>query len=307
MNLNWRKIFIHEKGEVIFPASLRTDLSGFSFFAQLLRETRRVGDFVFNFTNVEWIEANLCAILGAIIKENQKYGAKFEFIKMNHPYLERTLTNNGFINIIKQPKIHLGSNSSHSGIPYKSFDMANENDVESYIYDFVLLSREVPKMSSGAKKKIYRSIFEIYQNSVLHSGADELYVCGQFYRGKKRMALTMVEIGRTFKDNVTSCKEEYALFTGVECLKWAVVSGNTTKPKTETGGLGIDLIREFLKMNGGKIQIRSADGYWEEKKGITFAYDCLHDFQGSIVNIEFNLFDENEYTTEEELVIKDIL
>lgn len=121
------------------------------------------------------------------------------------------------------------------------------------------------------------------------------------------MALTMVEVGRTFQDNVTEHANGFGNYTGKESIEWAVESGNTTKPNNETGGLGLDLIREFLKMNQGKIQIRSADGYWEEKKGNIFAQDSKTHFQGSIVNIEFNLYDKSEYyTPEEEIDIKSI-
>ena len=156
-------------------------------------------------------------------------------------------------------------------------------------------------MSEQAKKKVFRSIFEMYQNSVMHSGADNLFVCGQFYFHKRRMALTMVEFGRTFKENVARHNEAFKDYSGLKAIEWAVISGNTTKKAEETGGLGLDLIREFLQMNEGKLQIRSADGYWEEKKGVNFAKDCTNQFSGSVVNIEFNLRDENIYYAKEEI------
>ena len=50
------------------PASLKTDFEGFEFFAMLLTQTAKKAKFVFDFSQVSWIEANLCAILGGIIK-----------------------------------------------------------------------------------------------------------------------------------------------------------------------------------------------------------------------------------------------
>ena len=283
---------------------MQTDIEGFDFCSKLLEETCDKKTYIFDFKDVEWIEANLCAILGAIIIHNKKKGAKFEFINLNNTYLNQVIKNNGFLELIKGVKQTKYRNSS---IPFREFNMTNENEVEEYIYGNVLLSSKVPKMSEGAKKKIYRSIFEIYQNSLMHSGADKIYVCGQFYNYKERMALTMVEIGNTFKYNVVNHKDKFKLFTGKESIEWAVESGNTTKQEGEPGGLGLDLIRDFLRKNGGKLQIKSDDGYWEEKKGIIFASDSLNPFQGSIVNIEFNLFDKQSYTTAEEINIKDIL
>lgn len=290
---------------ITFPSSLKTDIEGFNFLADLLFQTKSRNKFILDLKDVKWFEANLCAILGAIIDVNSSHGAKFEFVNFQNSYLISTLRNNGFLELLTGVKSQ--TQKSNSGIPFKAFDMKNEEEVEKYIYDFVLLSNKVPKMTEGAKRKIFRSIFELYQNAVMHSGAEKIYVCGQYYVNKKRMALTMVEIGRTFKNNVIAYKKEFAHFNGVQCLEWAVLSGNTTKSSHETGGLGLDLIREFLRHNQGKLQIRSADGYWEEKKGITFASLCTNTFAGSVVNIEFNLRDANSYFTKEELDIKDIL
>jgi len=299
------KLFSTPKEEILFPDSLKTDEEGFHFFSYLIKETQKKKLFILNFEHVEWVEANLCAVLGAIVATNTKtYGAKFEFVNMKNSYLETTLRNNGFLKEITGEE---RDTRKSSAVPYQEFSMKNEEVVEEYIFKYVLLKEEVPKMSKGAKKKIYRSIFELYQNSVLHSGADQVFVCGQFFRYKGRMALTMVEIGKTFEENVKSCYPEFEHFSGADCLNWAVKSGNTTKPETETGGLGLDLIRDFLKMNQGKLQIRSGNGYWIEKNGMTNFEECERSFCGSIVNIEFNLRDKNEYFLSEELDANSLL
>ena len=297
-------IWFSKSNRIDFPSSLKTDNSGFSFLAAVLSETARDAKFIFDFKQVEWIEANLCAVLGAIIETNKTHGASFTFENFNNSYIENTLRNNGFLTYIKEKA---GKPSvKHTGIPFQKFDLKNEDELEEYIYKYVLTNHQVPEMSEGAQKKVYRSIFEMYQNSVMHSGAQFIFVCGQYYKFKGRMALTMVEIGKTFKENVTSHNIKYAYYTGKQSIEWAVESGNTTKPASETGGLGLDLIREFLKINGGKLQIRSADGYWVEKKGIIETVDCQSEFQGSIVNIEFNLRDRNSYYTSEDIDIDSI-
>ncbi|MAC93919.1 MAG: hypothetical protein CMC96_00310 [Flavobacteriales bacterium] len=300
--MNW---FGKTRAIIAFPSHLKTDDEGFNFLAYLQKETEGKLTYVLDFSSVEWVEANLCAVIGAIILYNQTKGAYFEFENLNNNYLKNTLKNNGFLELIKKGKTK--STHKHSGIPFKEFDMKDEDMVEEYIYKYVLLSDEVPEMSEAAKRKIYRSIFEVYQNSVIHSGAEKVFVCGQFYRYKKRMALTMVEIGRTFKQNVNEYSKEYENYSAIESIEWAVQSGNSTKKDSTPGGLGIDLIREFLKLNRGKLQIFSSNGYWEEKKGTKFVKHCVNPFAGSIVNIEFNLFDTNTYISTEEIDIKDIL
>ena len=235
---------------------------------------------------------------------NRMIGARFSFGDIKNAKLWNTLNNIGLLALING-ETH--TETKNSAIPIRQFDMADETLVEQYIYGYILKSNLVPEMSTGAQNKVFRSIFEIYQNSVMHSGANSNFVCGQYFNYRGTMALTMVEVGRTFKDNVCAHDSAFSHYTGKKCIEWAVEKGNTTKDPNETGGLGLDLIREFLRLNKGKLQILSADGYWEEKNGVILAVDCNNSFQGSVVNIEFNLRDPNKYSTPEEINIRDIL
>lgn len=299
------KNWFYPEEHILFPENLKTDPKGFNFFSNLLVKTSVKKTFILDFKNVKWFEANLCAILGAILlRSNKEFKANFTFENIDNEYLKSTLKNNGFLKIVDGSK---SLSDIHSGIPFSMFDMKNEDEVERYIYKYILKKHYIPKMSEVAKRKIFRSIFELYQNSVMHSGADSIFVCGQFYHNRGTMALTMVEIGRTFKKNVTEHDKRFVGYSGVESIEWAVKSGNTTKSEKETGGLGLDLIRDFLKLNKGKLQICSDDGYWEEKKSIKFVQTLKNKFSGSIVNIEFNLRDNSSYISKEELKIEDIL
>lgn len=295
--VDFKRLYL-SKENIYVPTSLETDDAGFTWLANLWEITKQSKSYNLDFQHTSRFEGNLCAILGAIVTLRRTEGCRFSVSNIQSDQLNQTLSNNGFLGIFKNGN---RASSKNSSIPFQQFDMTNESVVEAYIYDHVLLSERVPEMSEQARKKVFRSIFEIYQNSVMHSGADNLFVCGQYYFHKKRMALTMVEFGRTFKENVCKHDSKFQKYSGVEAIEWAVISGNTTKVAEETGGLGLDVIRDFLRMNEGKLQIRSADGYWEEKKGINFAKDCTNQFSGSVVNIEFNLRDENIYYAKEEI------
>lgn len=287
------------------PSSVKTDIQGFAFFSELYKRTRTKGKYILDFSEVQWFEANLCAALLAIIQVNQEQGASFVIDKIYHPTIKATFRNNGMLRYLdaKAPT----SSYRNSSVPLRVFNPQNEDEVEAFIFEYVLLDREVPEMSSAAKAEILRNIFELYQNAVMHSDSDKVYICGQFYVNKKRMALTMVDIGNTFRLNVRNSHESRKNYSGKESIEWAVIQGNSTKKEGVPGGLGLDVIREFLKLNQGKIQIHSSDGYWEERRGVTFAQDCDLHFSGSIVNMEFNLLDKNTYFTSAELSTAEIL
>jgi len=169
--------FFEKTETVVMPSSIKTDPDGFEFFASLLKQTARRQTFILDFKNVVWIEANLCAVLGCIIHYGKESGNSFEIINLpKDGYIKNTITNNGFMTLVlNSPRPKRRS----TGILFRSFDMKNEDEVEAYIYEYVLNSKRVPRMTALAKKKVYRSIFEIYQNSVMHSKADRIFVCGQ--------------------------------------------------------------------------------------------------------------------------------
>jgi len=298
------KWFSVQKETIRFPSNFVSNVEGFDFLSQILTRTVAKKKFLLDFSAVQRFDPHLSAVIGCIIIASERYEATFEFSGLNNEFVKKTIKNNGLMELVDGTK---RPSNFNSGIPFQRFDMKSESSLEEYIYRYLLLTGKDFNLSEGAKKRIFRSIFEIYQNSVMHSGAEEVFVCGHKFTLRGVLALTMVEIGRTFKDNVTSFEDVYKRYSASESISWAVKSGNTTKKATETGGLGLDLIREFLRMNHGKLQIRSAEGYWEEKKGIIFTQNSPHHFGGSIVNMEFNLRDSKTYYTKEEFEIKDIL
>ena len=82
---------------------------------------------------------------------------------------------------------------------------------------------------------------------------------------------------------------------GSDAIEWAMVKGNTTKLNT-SGGLGLAVIFEFIKLNRGKIQIVSADGYFEYRNDLVTKLKLNSYFNGTIVTIIFNLNDKNYYS-----------
>ena len=80
-----------------------------------------------------------------------------------------------------------------------------------------------------------------------------------------------------------------------QAIEWALQEGHTTRKGDAPGGLGLKLIREFIILNRGRIQITSDSGYWElfpEGEKLTrFDYP----FPGTAINIEINTADNSSY------------
>jgi hypothetical protein len=113
-------------------------------------------------------------------------------------------------------------------------------------------------------------------------------------------------VGKTIKKNVEDHLNQE--LSGIEAIRWAMIENHTTKPKKDNipGGLGLKIIKEFVKLNKGKVQIVSSDGYYEFKKGREKYETLVNAFPGTLVNLEFNLDDQSFYYLEEE-EIEDII
>ena len=59
--------------------------------------------------------------------------------------------------------------------------------------------------------------------------------------------------------------------------------------------MGFSTLLLFIKLNGGKVQIILGDGYWDSDKSEPYKKIFDNYFDGTVVNIEFNLNDESSY------------
>ena len=154
-------------------------------------------------------------------------------------------------------------------------------------------------MSPLLKSKINKSIFEIFNNANIHGQCEHVFSCGQYFPFKRRLLFTIADLGNTIKRNVNAYLNQS--FTGSDAIRWAVEEGNTTKTGTIPGGLGLSLIRDFLKLNNGRIQIVSSCGYWEERKGAIFAKEFENVLMGTIVNLDITINDQSSYVLASEV------
>ena len=246
-----------------------------------------------DFSDNTWFEANLCAALGAILNKTSGDFNEISLTNLNHAQKD-IFSRNHFLASFGGLKI---LDHYETTIKYRRNHLSDEKLIKEFLMKELIDKPDFPRLSESAKKEIIRSIFEIYSNAILHSNSEDVFSCGQFYPNKlpPRIDFTIVDIGNTIRENVKA-------FLGIECsatdaIRWALAENNTTKPKDKNipGGLGFTLIQSFVKLNKGKVQIVSSDGYWQLEKGAEQFSPLAFPFPGTIVNLEFNLDDQSFY------------
>lgn len=91
-----------------------------------------------------------------------------------------------------------------------------------------------------------------------------------------------------------------------DAIVWATEENNTTRRGPIPGGLGLKLLREFIDLNGGCLQIVSDAGFWQTKDERVSTARLGHPFPGTVVYIGINTADLNSYCLTSELDADDI-
>ena len=273
---------------------VQSDFNGYTFLSKLHHKLERemFENITLDFSKNTWFDANLCAVLGAIINSCQKKYNIVEIINTD-PSVEQVFLKNDFLANFGGAALFDIHNTT---IKYSKNEKSDIQHIKDKIQD-VIGKPDFPQLSENVRIEMLNSIFEIYTNAFIHTDCELVYSCGQYYPNKDlpSLDLTIVDLGRTIKRNVNEFLNTN--MSGIETIEWAMVDSHTTKRKEDNipGGLGLGIIQQFIELNNGKIQILSADGFVQLDKRNIHKKCFTPSFPGTIITIEFNLNDNSSY------------
>lgn len=283
---------------ISFPNNLRSEPDGYDFLLSVVENCNLVRDteITFDFEKANFLEANLCALIGTIFEILESRNNTISVTKIQ-PAVETILRKNEFLLRFGFSKIY---DQYDTSLTYKKFTPTDDLSFSTYIQTELLKKQDFPVLSLKLGKEITRNIFEIYENARTHGQCDFIHTCGQFFPKDpdKPLQFTIVDKGINIKQNVSNYRGKDV--PADEAIAWAMQKGNTTKTGDTSGGLGLAVIFEFIKLNRGKIQVISADGFYEFKNDNIVTKRLNYVFDGTIVNIKFNLNDQSRYMLIEE-------
>ena len=272
--------------------NIRTNVSGFNKIIGLYNKLKKYKDqeVVLDLYHLNWIDANLCALLQAIMHklhvENQlTFMMDFPFVMKKFDVLFR----NGFG---KTKEIE--GDDRKSTVPLRGFDCHDIEGFESYINEDLLCHRGMKGLSEGIKKQMRHDLIEVFNNVELHAGTDyPVFICGQYYPNMETVKLTIVDLGEGFLPKIKEVTKnsEKPIKLAKDAIRWAV-SGNSVKMHTlcEPGGLGISGMYEYFEKKEGEMHIISGDSYWESNTStdlIGVSRKLENRFVGTMINLFF--------------------
>ena len=282
---------------------IRHDHASFEKLASLHAQTKEciLDDVEIDMKLTRWFDADMCAAFGAILYSLGENLNTVKLINIPSP-VETILSKNGFLSHYGRVRI---PDQFGTTIPYQRFDVKDDRHFSEYIENELIHRSELPLMLPGLLKKFRESIFEIFSNAVLHSDTHlGIFSCGQYFPKQDRLDFTVADLGVGMRQNI---KRHTGLELSPEnAIIWATIKHNTTKRGNVPGGLGLKLLREFIDLNGGSIQIVSDAGYWQRKNKQIIAQPLGHPFPGTVVSVEINTADTHVYGLAPNLNVEDI-
>ena len=148
---------------------------------------------------------------------------------------------------------------------------------------------EMPRMSRDLAREIRRSFVDVFDNIFTH-GESSIggLVCGQVYPRAKQIQVTFYDVGVGIARKVREC---FHFPTDSKAISWAMGYGNSTlsarsdKPQ----GLGLYLLREFLRANKGILRIYANQGYVRARHNGEDAFHLSSPVRGTLIDLRIRV------------------
>ncbi|MGB5157463.1 ATP-binding protein [Desulfobacterium sp. N47] len=271
-------------------------------FEQLFSIWSQINDYFedirFDFSLCGFLRPNAVALLGGLARliESRMGSVVFDWSTLQNSWVRTTIRQNGFASTFGDPSAPWDGTS----IPYREDKTLDMNNIMDYLtYNWI--GKGWVHVSDRLRDAIAGKMWEIYNNAFEHSGTEiGVFSCGQYFKTHNYLILSVADFGRGIPANVRTFLRQYAdealvsKLSGATCLKWAFERGNSTCMGRVARGLGLDLLKEFVRINQGELEVYSNEGYAIiDKDGERYENRDVS-FEGTVVHITLRC-DENLY------------
>ena len=166
-----------KKFEFNVPATVISDQAGYEFLCHLSLKSYPAinNDVIFDFSGNTYFEANLCSPFGALLEGLREKQNKIHFNGLSTS-VENEFRKNGFYKLVNAGFVN--DNSLITIMDFKKFTLHDTNSFQDYINIQLLAQKDFPHLSELLKKKINKSILEIFNNAHSHGKCEFVYTCG---------------------------------------------------------------------------------------------------------------------------------
>lgn len=256
-------------------------------------------DVRFDFSHCGFLRPNAVAFLGGLAKliEWREGSVKFDWSTVHNEAVMTNLCQNGFAGAYGYPSPGWDGHS----IPYRHDSTLDMNKIMDYL-TFNWIGKGWVHVSERLRDAIAGTMWEIYSNAFEHSNTPiGVFSCGQHFRYYNELILSVVDFGQGIPAKIRTAAGNDPRAQNIPSdalLRWAFTKGKSTCGDVARG-LGLDLLKEFVKINQGKLEVYSNNGYAIIDKDGERYENRLLSFEGTVVLITLRC-DESLYCFKDE-------
>lgn len=271
--------------------SILTDFAGNMALLDFYNYAKRQSNWniILNFDGINFMDANLCALLYAFVyhlKKTRNIKVFIDFKTVGRAL--NVLSRNGFLSHIAGNQFKfIPYDNRDTTIPLAYFTVDDADSFCNYIENDFLHQRGLDGIKFHDKGKVKTSYFEIFDNVGLHANTNApIFVCGQYFPTQKELKLTLVDLGGGFLKKIAEyTKDTDKITTASAAINWAI-KGNSTK-KDARGGTGLKKIFFFCAGTGGSFHILSDNCYYNLTNKNVSTQNIPNNFLGTTIHIIF--------------------
>jgi len=281
---------------IIIPR-INDDPSDFNTLFKIWSDCQDQQQIELDFSRCTFLKQNAVAFLGGMISHIKSNGGT---VSLNTntltSALRANLEQNGFLFAMGEDVSPWDGNS----VPYREDREQDLQKISRYLQE-KWIGKGWLNIHPDLIEAIVSNVLEIYSNAFTHGfSPNGVYSCGQKYPQLEVVKITAVDFGIGIPQSVRT----YLRATGKtdpitddKTLQLAFQDGFSTRP--ELGGMGLKLLKEFIQINKGRLDIYSHSGH-----AIIDAdgerYEIIDSFfKGTVVNISINIDQKFYYLTTE--------
>jgi len=281
----------------IFIPRINDDPSDFNTLFKIWSDCQDQQQIELDFSRCTFLKQNAVAFLGGMISHIKSNGGS---VSLNTDTLtsalRANLEQNGFLFEMGEDVSPWDGNS----VPYREDREQDLQKISRYLQE-KWIGKGWLNIHPDLIEAIVSNVLEIYSNAFTHGfSPNGVYSCGQKYPQLEVVKITAVDFGIGIPQSVRT----YLRATGKtdtipddKTLQMAFQDGFSTRP--ELGGMGLKLLKEFIQINKGRLDIYSHSGH-----AIIDAdgerYEIIDSFfKGTVVNISINIDQKFYYLTTE--------
>ncbi|TDQ16899.1 hypothetical protein DFQ04_1547 [Algoriphagus boseongensis] len=262
------------------PSAFRKLYALYGYF-----QGKNATEILLNVDELEWMDANLCAVLDSIIFVlNRDFGHQFFIDKKHVEGKFEIFERNGFIQSSHSAG-RMRIDNRDTSIKMTRFKTESDLEFVEYIGESLLGHKAFEEMPE-IKVELLDHFLEVFTNIQLHARTNgPIFACGQFYPIQNILKFTLVDIGIGFLQPISDFTKGKIVSIN-QAILWALEEKHTTKLDAP-GGMGLTFLKKYCEENGHGFQIVTDGICWTNEKSFLNFWE-VEKFPGTTINLTFN-------------------